>query len=299
MSSLFFLLSFLGITQAAMDGCDTVKAEYNLCTNEAYWAYQKAFDAGDDGRPDWMARKSCNYMTAAVEECSNMLVGKCNTCEEVIAMKDEQMKRVLKNVRSYAKEWNTDKCPATKAHAARMKALEKGETIEASCKTSIEEEIDDDSGRASTASEAANKNCSQITKEFNQCTKSAYEEFMNAVRGGDDGRPDWLARKSCNYMTAAIEDCGDMLVGKCNTCEEVTKMKDEQMKMVLKNLKTSVKEWDSNKCPASKAHMGRMLALENGEKIEATCNFEDVPGLVTETALTAFTVSFMILPFFV
>ena len=52
-----------------------------------------------------------------------------------------------------------------------MKALEKGETIEASCKTSIEEEIDDDSERASTASEAANKNCSQITKEFNQCTK--------------------------------------------------------------------------------------------------------------------------------
>ena len=33
----------------------------------AYWAYQKAFDAGDDGRPDWMARKSCNYMTAAVD----------------------------------------------------------------------------------------------------------------------------------------------------------------------------------------------------------------------------------------
>ena len=45
--------------------------------------------------------------------------------------------------------------------------------------------------------------------------------------------------------------------------------------------------------------MERMLALESGEKIEATCNFEDVPGLVAETTLTAFTVSFMILPFFV
>ena len=56
-----------------------------------------------------------------------------------------------------------------------MKALEKGETIEASCKSSIEEKIDDDSGdasgRASTASEAANKDCSQVTIEFNQCTK--------------------------------------------------------------------------------------------------------------------------------
>jgi len=276
---------------------------YNLCTNEAYWAYQKAFDAGDDGRPDWIARKSCNYMTAAVDECTNMLVGKCNTCEEVIAMKDEQMKRVLKNVKSYAKEWNTDKCPATKAHAARMKALEEGETIQANCKVSIEENIDDESGdasgRASTASEAANEDCGKVTNDFNQCTKRAFEDYKKAFNAGDDGRPDWLARKSCNYMAEAIEDCGDMLVGKCNTCEEVTKMKDEQIRRVLKNVKSSVKEWDSNKCPATKAHMERMLALEKGEIIEATCNFEDVPGLATETALTAFAVSFLILPFFV
>ena len=45
--------------------------------------------------------------------------------------------------------------------------------------------------------------------------------------------------------------------------------------------------------------MARMKALEKGEKIEATCNVEGVPGLFTETALTAFGVSFFILPFFV
>ena len=33
----------------------------------AYVEYRTAFQAGDDGRPDWMARKACNYMTEAVE----------------------------------------------------------------------------------------------------------------------------------------------------------------------------------------------------------------------------------------
>ena len=33
----------------------------------AYDEYKAAYEAGDDGKPDWMARKACNYMTAAVE----------------------------------------------------------------------------------------------------------------------------------------------------------------------------------------------------------------------------------------
>ena len=47
-----------------------------------------------------------------------------------------------------------------------------------------------------------------------------------------------------------------------------------------------------------RAHVERMKALEKGEKVEARCNFEDVPDLVTETAVTAFAVSVSILPFF-
>ena len=69
---------------------------------------------------------------------------------------------------------------------------------------------------------------------------------------GNDGRADWMARKSCNYMTAAVEDCGNMLVGDCNTEEEVTGMKDHQLKGILAQLQYSVQEWDSNKCPPVK-----------------------------------------------
>merc|ERR1719356_2087664 len=144
---LVFLLSFFAATKAAED-CEKVKAEFDECAQKAYEDYKNAFQAGDDGRPDWMARKSCNYMTAAVEECGDKLVGTCNTCEEVTALKDEQLKKVLKNVKSSVKEWDTNKCPATKAHMERVKALEKGETIEAKCKSSVNDNVE--GGVAST-----------------------------------------------------------------------------------------------------------------------------------------------------
>ena len=61
-----------------------------------------------------------------------------------------------------------------RAHAARLKALEKGEIIQANCKSSTEEKNDDDSGDASeegsTACDASNEDCGKVTIEFNQCT---------------------------------------------------------------------------------------------------------------------------------
>ena len=39
----------------------------NFLIGRAYEDYKKAFYAGDDGRPDWIARKSWNYMIATVE----------------------------------------------------------------------------------------------------------------------------------------------------------------------------------------------------------------------------------------
>ena len=40
----------------------------------AYGDFQRAFAAGSDGRPDWLARKSCNYITAAVEVNQRMIL---------------------------------------------------------------------------------------------------------------------------------------------------------------------------------------------------------------------------------
>merc|ERR1711915_985597 len=100
--------------------------------------------------------------------------------------------------------------------------------------------------------------CEELFKEFDDCAAKAYEEYKVAFQKGDDGRPDWMARKSCNYMTSAVEDCGNMLMKDgCNTQEEVNEMKDHQMEGILHQLQQSVEEWDTDKCPVVKAHVER------------------------------------------
>ena len=42
------------------------------------------------------------------------------------------------------------------------------------------------------------------------------------------------------------------MIGECETKEAVTAMKDEQIKGILAQLKTSISAWDSDKCPAVK-----------------------------------------------
>ena len=104
--------------------CDEATDSFDACTNAAYDDYKAAFEAGDDGKPDWMARKACNYMTAAVEECGNELIGECYSEMDVIHMKDDQLRNVLEVLEKSVEEWDTDKCEAVKAHVERMKYLQ-------------------------------------------------------------------------------------------------------------------------------------------------------------------------------
>lgn len=78
----------------------------------------------------------------------------------------------------------------------------------------------------------------------------AYERYKAAFAAGDDGRPDWFARKSCNYMTEAVEDCGSSLVGACYEEAAVAELKAAQLRRVLVVMETTVEEWDTEKCPA-------------------------------------------------
>jgi len=208
------------------DVCQDQMREKNECVNRAYETYKKSLAAGDDGRPHWLARKSCNYMTSAIDSCSNLLIGSCHSEGEVNEMKDKQIEGILEQLETTIDAWDSDKCPPVRAHIQRMKGEEK-------------------------------PSCSQVTSDYNKCTKEAFKEHMAAIAKGPDGRPDWIARKTCNYMTAAVEECSKTLIGHCNTEEEVTSMKDYQFQGVLNQLATTVNEWDSEKCPAVKAHVER------------------------------------------
>eukprot|EP00092_Neocalanus_flemingeri_P061507 GFUD01073963.1.p1 GENE.GFUD01073963.1~~GFUD01073963.1.p1 ORF type:complete len:162 (-),score=54.72 GFUD01073963.1:53-538(-) len=107
--------------------------------------------------------------------------------------------------------------------------------------------------------------CDQTLGNFITCTGLAYKNYQSVLEAGEDGRPDWLARKSCNYMTDAAEECGNKLAGQCYEEEEVMDRKDDQLKGILSQLETSVEGWDSDKCPAVKAHIDRMRGEDDDE----------------------------------
>jgi len=108
--------------------------------------------------------------------------------------------------------------------------------------------------------------CNGVKEETNQCARQAHKTYITAMRRGDDGRPNFRARKACNYMMEAVEDCGNKLMQHgCNSEEEVTAMKDAQLEKVLENIKSSIDEWDSCKCPPTKAHIDRLKARDGNE----------------------------------
>merc|ERR1719352_1418432 len=84
--------------------------------------------------------------------------------------------------------------------------------------------------------------CGTVSRRFQECNQGAYKDYAASLTAGDDGRPDWQARKTCNYMTASMEDCANILIG-CNTAEEVNMMKDRQLEGILSQLESSLKEW--------------------------------------------------------
>jgi len=110
--------------------------------------------------------------------------------------------------------------------------------------------------------------CDDLIEAFQVCTTKAYTDYTEAIAAGDDGRPDWFARKSCNYVTAAVEDCGNTLIGECMTEEQVNTEKDRQIVSVLEGL-SSNEEWDSEKCPTVKAHLVRTNPVKNGEDVDS------------------------------
>merc|ERR1711890_220731 len=92
-----------------------------------------------------------------------------------------------------------------------------------------------------------------------------------------------MGRKSCNYLSAAVEECGNGLIGDCYSEEEVNQRKDTQVKGILKQLEATVEEWDSSKCPPVMAYLDREAAKEAGDaEPEAESEAEPEPEAEAE-----------------
>merc|ERR1712212_159970 len=111
--------------------------------------------------------------------------------------------------------------------------------------------------------------CDKITVAHAKCVKEAYASYVAIHGAGDDGRGDWEARKSCNYVNSAVGECGDMLAD-CYGEDEVAAMKDHQVEAILKELERSVGGWDSSKCPVVSEYLARQAGNdEDGEEGDA------------------------------
>merc|ERR1712058_191962 len=110
-----------GVIGDDLEECDKKSAEAEACRTQAYATFKEAIARGTDKRPDWMARKSCNYLTDIIDKCGNILVG-CKTQAEVDQEKDQQLKERMAYVKEKLRAWDSTKCPAVKAHEERVKA---------------------------------------------------------------------------------------------------------------------------------------------------------------------------------
>jgi len=111
--------------------------------------------------------------------------------------------------------------------------------------------------------------CEKINVAHKECVKTAYDDYVAAHGAGDDGRGDWEARKSCNYVNAAVGDCGDLLSG-CYGEEGTTAQKDHQVETILKQLERTVGGWDSSKCPVVREYLERQADNTDDEEEEET-----------------------------
>merc|ERR1711970_1100056 len=103
--------------------------------------------------------------------------------------------------------------------------------------------------------------CEQVIADHTICTQAAYQAYREEMATHDD-REAFDARKSCNYMTA-VDACGDKMVGKCYTQEQVVEFKDDQIVKVMDQFKKAVTKWDHEKCPPFKKYLERIKAKED------------------------------------
>merc|ERR1719427_2615173 len=107
--------------------CDKSTLSFNNCVKKAYDTYVADHGAGDDGRGDWEARKSCIYVNSAIGECGDVL-SDCYEEDEILARKDQQVETILDQLKRDVGGWDSSKCPVVSDYLER-KAGNDGEEV--------------------------------------------------------------------------------------------------------------------------------------------------------------------------
>jgi len=151
------VVTILAVVEAARirresDDCDKITLAHGECVKEAYDTYVAEHGAGDDGRGDWEARKSCIYVNSAVGVCGDMLAG-CYGEDEAVALKDHQVEAILKQLERSVGGWDSSKCPVVSEYLERQaghdeEVAEEGDAEEGDAEEGDAEEGDAEEGDA-------------------------------------------------------------------------------------------------------------------------------------------------------
>jgi len=100
--------------------------------------------------------------------------------------------------------------------------------------------------------------CSEADKQFTECHAQAYTTYQTELAAGGDGRPDYVERKTCNWITETFQNCHDAMVAtRCKTHSDLNALVDAGLHSIITNLEATQPAWDSSLCPTASAHLVR------------------------------------------
>lgn len=121
--------------------------------------------------------------------------------------------------------------------------------------------------------------CSKVSETFSVCHGDAWQKFLKQRSLGEDGRPDWIERKICNWITDTFQDCHDVIDDTlCMTHKDLNMMVDRGLHSILGSLVATSKNWDSAKCPTAVEHQARWQAMPKGSEFLPFTRFPSISG---------------------
>merc|ERR1712176_1556426 len=117
----------------------------------------------------------------------------CYSEEDVINMKDHQLKNVLEVLEKSVEEWDTDKCEAVRAHVERVKRLDDGGDEDFDNDGIMNDEDEDDGNDGIMDDEDPDDDNDGVPDSEDDCEyygDCEYDEGEEGEDSDDDGIPD-------------------------------------------------------------------------------------------------------------